>query len=399
MKKKVFKNIIITIFCVGLLLCGLVSCSKEESTDDDRFDYFASQISNFVEISAEDYAHMVAKLPKSYLISDEVVESYIKKQLFSNKTQLNGGESQIDQPVRYGDTAYIYYEGFMDGVAFDGGSNMTSLSPYALSIGSGTFIDGFEDQLIGVVPNETSKDNRVSVRVTFPEVYAQNPSYAGKDAEFLVYIVRVVQYQVPTLNDDTIKNILKYTPTEEGATDLEAEYREYVKKNLETANSSGKQNAAINDLLEQLTQKATFKQIPESELEYYRKMYVDELNNAMEYYTGLGYSFADLDDFVCQYLGLEDGADWGAKIREISTIVIKQHLVCHAIAQIENIELTDQEYEAEIKSYITQASYSGETITRDEVIETVGEYTLRESAMYSKVCQFLYDNCTVAYED
>lgn len=392
-------RVICLVLCVSLLALALASCA-EKKTKDGRFDYFKSKMNKFVLVSPEHYTDMIAKLPSSYLVTDDVVDSYIKNLLFTNKKELNGGQSVVDQPIKYGDTAYIFYEGFVDGVTFAGGSNMTSApaDPYALSIGSKSFIDNFEEQLIGVIPNQTSQDNRISVKVTFPEVYSKNPDMAGKEAEFLVYVVRVVQYEVPEYSNDTIKNVLGYIPSGD-ETNLKEEYKVYVKKNLEAANMSGIQNAVVNNLLDQLMDKVTFKQIPQSELDFYRDQYISGYKADMEYYTGLGYKFDDLDDFICQYLGLDDGADWESFIRDIYTEIIKKHLVCHAIAQIEGVKLTDEDYEAEIQYYIDQSAYEQKTLTRADVIETVGEYTIRENAMYSKICSMLYDNVkSVIYE-
>lgn len=396
--KRILKSVCAAL-CLIIVAAAVVGCA-EKKTKDGRFDYFNSKMSKFVLISPDDYMGMVAKLPAAYLVTDETVQSYIDDQLFNNKIELNGGESQVDQPIRYGDTAYIFYEGFMDGVAFSGGSNMTNApsNPYALSIGSGSFIDGFEEQLIGVVPNRTGQENRVKVEVTFPEVYPQSPDLAGKKAEFYVWVVRAVQYEIPELNDKTIKEILKYQPADKNATGLEAEYRAYVKKNLEAVNLPAIQSAAIEDLLDQLTDKVTFKKIPESELEYYHDTYMTQYRESMEKYSQIGYKFDDFDDFMCQYLGLPDGADWETQVKDGYTDVIKKHMICHAIAQIEQIELTNEEYEAEIQYYIDQASYNGQTLTRADVVETLGEYTIRDNAMYSKICSMLYDNSTVIYE-
>lgn len=398
MKKRITLRIL-CVFILAIVALGAVSCA-EKKTKDGRFDYFNSKMSKFVLISPSDYMDMVAKLSASYLVTDETVDAYIKQQLFNNKVEQNGGQSVVDQPVRYGDTAYIFYEGFVDGVAFAGGSNMSSApaNPYALSIGSGSFIDDFEDQLIGVVPEQTSQDKRVSVKVTFPEYYPNSPDLAGKEAEFLVYVVRVVQYEIPTLSDKTIKEVLKYTPADPNATGLEAEFRAYVKKNLEAVNESSVQTEVINNLLDQLTEKATFKKIPQSEIDFYHNTYIDEYRSQMNYYSQMGYAFEDFDDFMCQYMGLADGADWESKLTDTYTKIIKRHMVCHAIAQIEKVELTDEEYEQEIKYYIDQAALNSQTLTRQDVIETVGEYTIRENAMFSKVCSMLYDNSSIIYE-
>ncbi len=398
-KIKNIAKIVCATLCLLFAVLAFSGCSGIKKTKDGRLDYFNSKMSKMVIITPDDYNGLVATLPESYLVTDEIADQYIKNMLFANKKELDGGQGKIDQAIKYGDAAYIFYEGFVDGVAFSGGSNMSGApaNPYRLEIGSGNFIDDFEEQLIGIVPNQTSQDNRIEVKVTFPESYPQNQSMAGKEATFLVYVTKVVQYEIPELNSDTIKNILKYEPKETEEAKIVDEYRKYVKNSLETANESGIRSAAVENLLGQLLEKAEFKKIPEAELEYYKNMYVQQYISEMNSAIQSGYSYDNLDDYVCGVLGLEKGADWESHIEVIYTKIIKEHLVCHAIAQIEGVEVTDDDYENEIEYYIMQAAYQNQTLTRDDVVETIGEYTIRENAMYSKICSMLYQNAEIKY--
>lgn len=407
--KKTITKLLTVSLALGIITATLASCSSEKKTRTGRFDYFNTDLSNFLTLSPEDYTSMVATLSESMLVTDETVEEYIKTALFNAKEKQNDGAKVDDVAIKYGDTAYIFYEGSVDGVAFDGGSNMSNAptSPYALSIGSGDFIDDFEDQLIGIVPNQTSDNNKITVTVTFPEDMTflpdgtpLDPSLAGKEATFKVYVSYIVQYEVPTLNYDTIKNKLEYTPSSEDNDVAVAEYKMYVKKSLEATNEQVLYTAAVNNLLEQLINKATFKKIPKSELEYYKDLYIAQYENAMDYYESLGLTFDDFDDFMCQSLGLESGADWESNLALAYTKIIKQHMICHYIAQIEGITLTDEDYEEEINYYIesNQLEDSTSTLTRTDVVELVGEYVIKENAMYSKVCSILYDNAKVIYK-
>ena len=391
-------KIISLVLCICLLMGMLCACSGVKKTKNGRLDYFKSDMSKIVNITKEDYKDMVATIPLDYLVTDSVVDAYIKNQLFINRKEKNGTTPVTDRAIEYGDTAYIYYEGFVDGVAFSGGSNMTQSSPYALSIGAGEFIDGFEEALIGVIPNQTSQDNRVDVNVTFPEYYPNAPDLQGKPAVFKVYVVEKVEYEVPELNDQTIKEVLKYEPFDKDSVGLEAEYRMYVRKMLELANESGIQNAVIDDLLDQLLEKVEIKKVPKIELDYYEELYIKRFEKDKATYEGQGYVFKDFDDFAVQYMGLEDGADWRTELEKMYTDIIKSHLICHAIAQLEGMELTTEEYEQEIQYYINQYATEEKTLTRADVIETIGEYVLRESAMYAKVCSMLYSKARVIYE-
>lgn len=401
MSKKIALRLTCALCALTLAMCMLVSCSGVKKTSDGRLDYFNSKMEKLVDIPENCYKNMTATLSESYMITDKTVDDYIENLLFAKKEQENDGDKVTDKPIKYGDTAYIFYEGFVDGVAFDGGSNMDSApsTPYALSIGSGSFIDDFEEQLIGVIPDQTDSNNKITITVTFPSTYSSAPELAGKTATFKVYVVCSVQYSVPELNEKTVKDVLGFTPSDSDEADAVAQYKAWVKENLESANEEVVRTAAVNNLLEQLINKATFKEIPQFELDYYRSLYISEYTSMWNTYTQQGYTFNDFDDFMCQALGLESGADWESNIALTYTAIIKKHMICHAIAQIEDIQITDDDYEKEIQFYIDSAKLTdtSSTLTRADVVETVGSFAIRDNALYSRVCSWLYDNSEINY--
>lgn len=401
MSKKIALRLTCALCALTLAMCMLVSCSGVKKTSDGRLDYFNSKMEKLVDIPENCYKNMTATLSESYMITDETVDDYIENLLFAKKEQENDGDKVTDKPIKYGDTAYIFYEGFVDGVAFEGGSNMDSApsTPYALSIGSGSFIDDFEEQLIGVIPDQTDSNNKITITVTFPSTYSSAPELAGKTATFKVYVVCSVQYSVPELNEKTVKDVLGFTPSDSDEADAVAQYKAWVKENLESANEEVVRTAAVNNLLEQLMSKATFKEIPQFELDYYRSLYISEYTSMWNTYTQQGYTFNDFDDFMCQALGLESGADWESNIALTYTAIIKKHMICHAIAQIEDIQITDDDYEKEIQFYIDSAKLTdtSSTLTRADVVETVGSFAIRDNALYSRVCSWLYDNSEINY--
>ena len=140
-------------------------------------------------------------------VSDEEVESALKPYISRATTQV-----VVDRPVAMGDTAVIDFEGFMDGVAFPGGKGEN----YDLKIGSGSFIPGFEEQLVGVSAGE-EKD----VVVTFPEQY-QAAELAGKEATFKCKVHEVKEDQVPALDDEFAKDVSEFETLEEMKADLRA---------------------------------------------------------------------------------------------------------------------------------------------------------------------------------
>ena len=144
-------------------------------------------------------------------VSDEEVDEALEKERNNNARTIN----VTDRPVAQGDTAVIDFEGFVDGVAFEGGKGEN----HSLEIGSHTFIDTFEDQLVG-----KNVGDEVDVNVTFPEQY-QAADLAGKPATFKVKINEIKAKELPELDDEFAKDVSEF--------DTLAEYKESLKKDLE----------------------------------------------------------------------------------------------------------------------------------------------------------------------
>ena len=363
-----------------------------------RYDYMANDMSAFVTLEKSDYQAFEINVGKDYVVTDEVVESELKSMLYSYATATNGTTQVKDQPIRYGDKAYIYYRGTVDGEEFSGGSNMSDSSPYGLGIGSGSFIPGFEEGLIGVVPNETSKDNPYPLHVTFPENY--NAELAGKDAIFYVVIEYVVQYDIPELTDAFVKDTLKYEhkgddlPDEEGA--LVDAYKASIKASMEESALAAAEQEAYGMAMEQLMEKLTFTAYPEGEVEYYYDYYIDEFEYYYSYYKSL-YGYSSLDEFAVDYMGLEKGADWKAELTKSCEQTVQQSILVHAIAEVEGIEgITDEEFQAELDylvDYYSSYGYSAEYIR-----ENMGDEAIKESALYGKVENLIMERITIKYE-
>ena len=363
-----------------------------------RYDYFANDMSAFVSLSKDQYTAFEINVGKDYVVTDELFQSQLNSLLYQYATAVNGTEKVTDQPIRFGDQAYIYYRGEKDGVEFSGGSNMSDSSPYKLGIGSGTFIPGFEEGLIGVIPAETSKDNPYPLHVTFPESYG-NADLAGKDVIFYVVVEYVVQYDVPELTDAFVKDTLKYTSenevgTEEGA--LVADYLKTLRADMEQNALEAAEQAAYSMAMEQLMDKLTFTAYPEGEVEYYYDYYIEEF----EYYYSMYkvyYGYTSLDEFAIDYMGLQKGDDWKKILTESCQETVKSSVLVHAIAEVEGMEeITDEEFRAELDylvEYYKQYNYSAEYIRQQ-----MGDDAIKESALYAKVQEFIMDRITVKYE-
>ena len=380
------------------------AAETEATTAIPRYDYMDAVVAPDVEIDRADYTGITLTVPDSLKIEDEDVEAYIQSSiLFSRRTAVNGTTMVKDQALKLGDDAYIYYKGFVDGKEFEGGSNWDDEKPYTLGLGSGSFIPGFEDGLVGVIPNQTSKDNPAEIHVTFPEEYAEE--LAGKDAVFHVVVEYAVQYTIPELTRDFVVNTLKYKPKMEFYASDEAlldEFKEYVYGTLVDQNAQNVENAKVDALWNHLTEKATCKNLVADEVTHYFNAYKSEVEYYFDYYTSMGNEefkklYPDLDIFAPVYLGLDKGADWKAEVTEMAELMVKRDMITHAIAELEGIEtVTEEEYKAQVKYWV---DYYYGYMTEAEVIQNMGEVFLREAAFSEKMDKWLMEQVTFTYAD
>ena len=354
----------------------LASCNKGGDTTDTtssdtaketeavtaipRYDYMDAEVAPDVEIDRADYAGITLTIPNSYKIEDDDVQSYILSGIrFSYRTAVNGTAMVKDQALKLGDDAYIYYKGFVDGKEFEGGSNWDDQSAYKLGLGSGSFIPGFEDSLVGLVPNQTSKTSPAEIHVTFPEDYSAE--LAGKEAVFHVVIEYAVQYTLPEYNREFVETTLKYEAQKDFyASDaaLLAEFEEYVYNYLVSQNAQSLENAKIDALWNHLTEKATCKNLVADEVAYYFNAYKSEAEYYFDYYTSMNNAefkalYPDLGSFAVVYFGLEKGASWEAELTKMAELMVQRDMITHAIGELEGLEtVTEEEFKAQVKYWV-----------------------------------------------
>ncbi len=361
----------------------------------ERYDYFAGDMAQFVTLDQSLYASLSANVGSDYVLTDEVFDAQIKAMLYQYATPTNGTEKVTDQPIRLGDKAYIYYRGEVDGVEFAGGSNMSDASPYGLGIGSGSFIPGFEEGLIGVVPAETSKDNPYPVHVTFPENYKED--LAGKDAIFYVVVEYVVQHEIPELTDEFVSETLEYKPEYdlpdvEGA--LAEDYLRVMREGMEQNLAESAKSAAYSMVMQDLIGKLNFTAYPEGEVEFYYAYYMDEFEYYYSYYSYM-YGYESMDEFAVDYMGLEKGADWKVELTKQCRSMVQQSILIHAIAENEGLEeITDEEFAAEL-DYLVEY-YEGK-YTAEYIRENVGDAAIKDNALFAKVQDFILERTNITY--
>jgi len=241
----------------------------------------------------------------------------------------NSRETEVtDRPAEMGDTAVIDFEGFCDGVAFDGGKG----TDYSLKLGSGSFIPGFEEQVVG-----KSIDEEFDVNVTFPAEYHAE-ELAGKAAVFKVKIHALSKVELPELDDDFAKDVSEF--------DTFDEYKADVKAKIEKRNESIADSAVEEQLVAALIEKLDA-DIPEP-------MFVAETENFVrDYDNRLRMQGLDLKTYF-KYTGMNLDS-LREQMRPQAERQVKARLALEKIAALENIEATEEdingEYEAIAKAY------------------------------------------------
>jgi trigger factor len=333
------------------------------NTHDDFVNIEDMDIDEYVTLA--DYKNMTVSAIKPE-IDDDSIESYINNYLLVGEV--------TDRAVESGDTVNIDYEGKIDGEAFSGGS----AQGYNLVIGSGTFISGFEDGLIGVTPGET-----VDLELTFPADY-YNTDLAGKDSVFTVtvnYIIATAEYATVTVDD--MKSMgLEYASLDElweaGKSVLESQAEDTFKENARTA---------IND---KLMEECSFTSVPEmlvqEQLQYY-----EAYMNQLSYYNYC----CDFETYVNENLDYEYD-DIISEMTGECEEVVKNFLVLEAVARAEGIELTsDDVYAMAEEEYV---NYDGAYSSAEDLLHYAGYTTYRMSNLEDLVLDRLLEVVTVTPE-
>ena len=375
----------------------------ETETRAPRYDYFEADVKADVTIDKSVYTGMQLTLPANLQVTHDDVMDYIEYVLFQYRTADNGSTQMTDKPMKLGDTAYVYYKGMIDGVEFEGGSNWDDASPYALGLGSGSFIPGFEDALVGVIPANTSKDTPAEVHVTFPEDYG-SADLAGKAAIFYVAVEYAVEYTIPAYNRDTVENTLQY----QGEKDFYAsdaayltEFENYVKTYLESDLAEDLEYEKINALWNYLTEQTSCQNLPQLELDYYYGAYLEEIEYYYDYYSAYGGTsfkeqYPDFDAFAKSYMGVAADGDWKAELNKLCEDMVKKDMITYAIAELEGMKsVSDEEYKAELKYWV---DYYYGYMTEEEILSNMGEEVIRAGALSEKMQKWLLEQATFTFE-
>ncbi len=310
------------------------------------------------EVEIKDYAGIeVEKEIKAVTDEDLEKEIDLVRERNSREIEVN------DRPAEMGDTAVIDFEGFCDGVAFEGGKG----TDYALKLGSGSFIPGFEEQVAG-----KSIDEEFDVNVTFPTEYHAE-ELAGKEAVFKVKIHAITKVELPELDDDFAKDVSEF--------DTFDEYKADIKAKIEKRYENEAERAVEDKLMEALIEKLEA-DIPEP-------MFVAETENFVrDYDNRLRMQGLDLKTYF-KYTGLDLDA-LRAQMRPQAERQVKARLALEKIAALENIEATEADIEEEYKS-IAEA-YGVEL---DQVKASIDSAAIAEDMKVKKAMEFVREKAVI----
>ncbi len=292
-------------------------------------------------------------------VTDEEVDAEINKERENNARNIE----VTDRAVKDGDITTLDFEGFVDGVAFEGGKGEN----YPLTIGSGAFIPGFEEQLIGA---EIGKE--VEVNVTFPEDY-QAEDLKGKAAVFKCTVKEIKEKQLPELDDEFASEVSEFETL--------AEYKADVKGKLEERKAKEAKDAKEAAVIEEIVKDSEM-EIPEAMLATQQRQMVDEFAQRIQM-QGLS---------IDQYFQFT-GSSYEQMIEQVKPQAekrIQSRLVLEAVARAENITATDEDYEDELK--VMAEAYQMEVEKVKELLPEKSVAQIKEDIAVKKAAEFVVEN-------
>ena len=289
-------------------------------------------------------------------VTDEDVQNEIDNALANYPVE-------VDQAAKEGDTVNIDYVGKIDGEEFDGGSDQGA----DLKLGSGKFIDGFEDGLIGARKGETR-----TLNLTFPEDYTQD--LAGKAVEFTVTVNAVKEPLSEPTDQWVADNIEGY--------DNIADYKAGIRSEQEESNEQTAENQVRYAAWTQVIDNRTINEYPETLVEVGKKLYEQQVE------TYAKYAGMELDAYI-ESSGLTQ-EEYQSNMEEYGKNVAAQALVCQAICDKEGFAIGDDDYQKALQDMLTEYG-----CTEDELIQTYGQDNVEQSIMLNRVSNLILENANV----
>lgn len=348
--------------CLAVAVAVAASgCGKKTGTETTAAESTAAETEEYVaesSVKLGEYKGIAVTVTEAS-VTDEEVENQIQ-QVLNSKAEYR----EVDRAAQMGDQVNIDYKGLLDGEAFKGGT----AEGYDLTLGSGSFIDGFEDGLVGAV-----KGDQKDLNLTFPDSYPNNPDLAGKEVVFEVTVNAVKERSVPELTDEFVASVSPDDGTVE-------KYRESTRENLLEQKQLSIDNQRDTDILNAV--------VDNSEVVCSTASIDEAYDTQLKAYTNMLSSYG-VD--LATYAGMigSDEDSFRQEIRQEAKEMAKQSLVLNEIAKQENITIDDSDKEALAKRYGYE---SLETMLQNDNID---QKMVDDTALMQKTLDFLVKNAKI----
>ena len=331
----------------GLDVVGYPEIEIVDDKIDENGFTFKATVAVYPEVKLGEYKGLTAEKEEIKVSADDV------KERLNEMAERNARLVSVDRKAKKGDIAVIDFEGFDNGEAFEGGKGEN----YELELGSGSFVPGFEDQVIGMKAGE-EKD----IDITFPENYT--PELAGKPVVFHVKVNEVKEKQVPAIDDEFAKDVSEFDTLK----DLKAD----IKKKL-TAERTESAQRAFEDVLMAKVAEGIEADIPEEMVELQAERMMEQFKQQL---ASQGIPFD-------QYLKMTNTAeaDFRKQAQGPAADQVKMDLAVEAIIKAEGLEASDEDVESEMKSVAEKYGMDLDTVKKYLRPEDVKEQVIREKVV------------------
>lgn len=353
MKRKIC--VIAAVLSASLLL---TACGSKEYLKDIKAEKY---------VALGEYKGLTATAVKQE-IPDDLVEDYITENYLApraEKVPVTG------RPVQEGDVVNIDFAGYREGVAFEGGT----AAGFDLTIGSGRFIAGFEEGLIGA-----NIGDQVSLDLNFPDYYPSNTDLEGQPVVFEVTVNSITESKNPELTDELVQE-LSAAGYDVGGSQTADELKKWVRDSYEQIVQSGYDSAIESKLASQIMESSTFQDPPEDMV----KRFTESIENNVKVRA------LSLNMTLAQYMQLYEGMDeagYRAFFDEEGLQMTKQYIMYQAIADKEGLAPTKEEISEELSAMMTLYGYN----SVEELKKNVDVEGVEEDVMRKKVVSFLKEN-------
>lgn len=351
MKKRTAGTKIAAWTVAAAMMVAVAGCGQDDS---DKVYLDEIKVENYVNLGEYKGMEVVQAPPE---VTEESIDSYINYFLSLNPSD----------GAKEGDTVNIDYAGTLDGVAFDGGT----AAGQNLTLGSGRFIAGFEEGLIGAKAGDT-----VELNLTFPEDY--HAELAGKDVVFTVTVNAIMAAEPQELNDAYVKGL------DNGCSTVE-EYRQYVSDLLMEDATAAYENSIENSLVDMLMERCEFtKEPPQAMVADYEEILTANLTA-----EAAGYGVT-LEQLMSLGYGM-DADSYTDEIKKQAERYAQQSIMLQAIADKENLSISEEELQAEMEEIAAAGAYE----SVEELQKDLDARRYKESMMAQKVMGMLRENAVI----